>query len=106
MSTDTTTQKSPSTPRGRVLGAAIKVTEADRNREYGDPKPNLETTANFWNLYLNLPPEHEIVATDVAVMMTLLKVARLMVTPTHADSYVDACAYMAIAAECSGVGNE
>jgi hypothetical protein len=31
--------------------------------------------------------------------MTWLKISRIVETPSHADSYVDAVAYMALAAE-------
>jgi hypothetical protein len=44
---------------------------------------------------------HEISATDVAVMMTLLKIARIQVNAAHADNWIDGCGYLAIGGELS-----
>ena len=40
-----------------------------------------------------------ITPTDVAIMMTLFKVARLQGNPKHIDSWVDACGYMSCGCE-------
>jgi hypothetical protein len=40
-----------------------------------------------------------ITATDVAVMMTLLKIARIRSNPHNLDNWVDACGYMACGGE-------
>jgi hypothetical protein len=42
-------------------------------------------------------------ASDVAYMMVLLKMARLMQTPGHRDSLVDMAGYAATAARVAGV---
>jgi hypothetical protein len=36
---------------------------------------------------------------DVAMMMTLFKIARIKGNPDHIDSYIDAAGYLAIAGE-------
>ena len=41
----------------------------------------------------------DVSAADVAVMMNLLKVARIKSNPTHPDNWVDACGYMACGGE-------
>jgi hypothetical protein len=43
-------------------------------------------------------------ATDVAVMMNLLKVARIKSNPKHPDNWIDACGYMACGGEIVGKG--
>ena len=42
-------------------------------------------------------------ATDVAHMMVLLKMARLVETPQHRDSWVDMAGYAATGARVNGV---
>jgi hypothetical protein len=50
----------------------------------------------------------EIPVTDYKACLALVevKLARLQETPTHLDSYIDACAYLALAAELSTEGDE
>ena len=36
---------------------------------------------------------------DIAIMMTLFKIARIKGNPDHVDSYVDAAGYLALAGE-------
>lgn len=77
-----------------------------RQNDYGHPRANFERTARLWNGYLFalrggdaplLKPE------DVAHMMVLLKMARLMQTPAHRDSWVDIAGYAAAGARSVGV---
>ena len=46
--------------------------------------------------------KRDVEALDVAMMMTLLKVARIKTGHYKADSYIDACGYLAFAAEIAG----
>ena len=52
--------------------------------------------AKLWSAYLDI----SISPHDVAVCMTLLKIARTKLGSRSSDTYVDAAAYMAIAGEC------
>ena len=82
-----------------VLEEAGRIIYGDREKTYGHPSRNLEVIANFWSEYLG---GYEIVLTakDVAVMMILLKAARLRNDITHRDSVVDICGYAALIERC------
>jgi hypothetical protein len=81
--------------RGNILGQAHELTHGDRNKNYGSPLTNHERIASLWSTYL----ETQIRPDQVAICMALVKVARLIQTPDHLDSYIDGAAYMAIAGE-------
>lgn len=85
-----------------ALEQAQRLVSSDRNSVYGDPKDNFDTTARLWDAYLDRrrashiernPTPFEILPIDVAVMMILVKVARLANTPDHPDSIVDIVGY-------------
>ena len=96
--------------REDCLNQALTQVTGKRTQDYGTPENNFETIADFWNVYLcnlaknqgydywNIP---SISATDVALMMDLLKTARLITSPNHADSWVDKAGYSACGAEVS-----
>lgn len=84
-----------------ILKEAEKIIYGDREKTYGDPAKNLRAIASLWEMYLyergvldqnsdSLRPE------DIANMMILLKVARLINDPKHRDSLVDICGYAAL----------
>ena len=79
-----------------VLEEAGRIIYGDREKTYGHPSKNLETIANFWGEYLGT----KLSAKDVAVMMILLKAARLRNDITHRDSVVDICGYAALIERC------
>lgn len=80
----------------RVLEHAQGLLTGDRAREYGDPVASHEVIATLWGTYLG----QSITPQQVAIMMTLLKIARLKSDPQHQDSMVDGVAYLAIAKAC------
>lgn len=91
--------------RPSVLDTAKKIIYGDREKTYGHPSKNLECIATMWEAYLlsrGLLDENGdgIRAEDVAVMMVLLKAARLGNDPTHHDSLVDICGYAALVERC------
>jgi hypothetical protein len=75
-----------------ILDEAQSIIYGDREKTYGNPAKNLNNIANFWSIYL----DKEISAQDVATMMVLLKLARMMNDPSHRDSLVDAVGYLAL----------
>lgn len=81
--------------RSLVLAEAIDLINGDRNRDYGEPIENFERIAAGWRVLLGA----EVTPHQVALCMAWLKMARLCETPTHKDSYVDAAAYAALAAQ-------
>lgn len=83
--------------RGKILDEAKRLTATDRNEIYGDPYTNHKRIADLWSVYL----ETEISPSQVALCLSLVKIARLIESPTHLDSYIDLAAYSAIAGEIS-----
>lgn len=87
--------------RKEILQSAEKCVCGDREQQYASPENNFTTIAMFWNTYLmkkrNIKPD--ITPEDVAVMMALLKIARISDGKFKADSFVDACGYLACAGE-------
>ena len=76
-----------------------------RQKAYGHPRDNFERTARLRNGYLFACKGNDaplLNATDVAQMMVLLKMARLMQTPDHRDSIVDMAGYAATYARVVG----
>ena len=66
-----------------------------REGVYGTPEENFQNIADLWKAYWGAP----ISTHDVAVMMMLVKVARLMKSPYHYDSWVDICGYASLGGE-------
>jgi hypothetical protein len=83
-----------------VLEEAQKIIYGDREKTYGKPSKNLETIAQMWNAYITARGEKVLNAKDVAVMMVLLKAARLANDQSHRDSVVDICGYAALIERC------
>lgn len=83
------------TDRLEVLKTAMELTTGDRRKNYGSPHVNHERIAKIWEVILGI----EVTPSQVALCMVGTKLARLVETPDHLDSFIDGAAYMAIAAE-------
>ena len=77
------------------LSEANRLVGTDREKDYGDKVENHSNIARLWSAYLEI----EIEAHDVAIMMTLLKIARTKLGIVSKDTYIDMAAYGAIAGE-------
>lgn len=77
------------------LNAAADCVCKSREEQYGSPEDSFEMISKLWSIYL----DREISPEDVAVMMALLKIARIAGGKFKADSYVDAIGYLACAGE-------
>tara|TARA_R110000868_G_scaffold302730_1_gene563292 strand:+ start:825 stop:1295 length:471 start_codon:yes stop_codon:yes gene_type:complete len=86
--------------RGNILDTAKQYVDTDRAEEHGDMEDNFQRIAAYWNAHLGLVSY--IKDTDVAVMMTLLKVARIHSNTKNVDNWIDACGYMACGGELAG----
>jgi hypothetical protein len=82
--------------RTKTLEQASALINGDRQAHYGTPQANFQRIADGWSVILQQPVTPE----QVALCMAWLKIARLVNGP-HADSYVDGCGYLALAAELS-----
>ena len=81
--------------RDQTLKAAHMIVCEGREQEYGSPERNFNMIANLWSAYVGYP----ISPRDVAVMMALLKIARIKNGMIKEDNYVDLAGYAACAAE-------
>ena len=80
-----------------VLDRTAQIVLVDRQKEYNQTsKTEMHSRiAEAWSATLG----RMVTAHEVALCMVQLKVIRAACQPGHEDSYVDACGYMAIAAE-------
>ena len=83
--------------RSSVLDTAKQYVTKDREATHGDMEDNFESIGMLWEQYFSY--EWSFSPTDVAVMMALLKIARLKSNKDNPDNYIDACGYMACAGE-------
>lgn len=81
--------------RADILDAAKQAVTVDRAATHGDMEDNFWRIAGYWTAHL----DHPVTAADVAVMMVLLKLARIKGNPANADSWVDAAGYAACGGE-------
>ena len=80
--------------RDETLTTAAALINGDRAKDYGDASVNFQRIADLW-----FPIVGYVTPAKVALMLAQLKVARLIQSPTHEDSWVDACGYLALGAE-------
>ena len=95
------------TTRAEILDAAKAIVTGDREKQYGKPEDNFAVIARFWEVYLSERctdggAEVTLNPDDVAMLMALMKVARIMTGTCKVDSYVDDCGCLACAAESAG----
>lgn len=116
-----TTHTPPKNTRRAILDAADACVNGQRATDYGTPEDNFARIARLWNTHLaNIGTRNlktigdELVdadeyltrgftPTDVALMLAMVKMARLANDPSHKDSWIDIAGYAACGAECVGV---
>jgi hypothetical protein len=87
--------------RAEILETARDYVTRDRAATHGDMERNFDLIAAYWSIHLDA----EVTATDVAIMMALLKVARLKSNVGNADNWVDGCGYLACGGEIGTTGD-
>ena len=80
--------------RTEILEEARRCVCGEREQEYGKPENNFALVGKLWEAYSGQPFS----AKDVAMMLALLKVARIK-TGVKGDSFVDLAGYAACAGE-------
>ena len=90
--------------RTEILSKAEKCVCGQREEDYGSPENNFSLIARLWREYLDT--DMPITAHDVAIMMALLKVARIASGQTKEDNYVDLAGYAACAGEIAAMGGK
>lgn len=81
--------------RPDILDNAKKCVCGQREQDYGKPENNFKTIADLWGAYYG----QTFTPLDVAMMMTLLKIARIRTGTATEDSFVDAAGYIACGGE-------
>ena len=81
--------------RAEILQDAEKCVCGKREQDYGTPENNFMRIANLWSAYTG----HNYSDVDVAMMMALLKIARIKSGTSTVDSFVDLAGYAACGGE-------
>lgn len=81
--------------RKKIMKAAADLMDGERAKDYGDAFEMHRRIAAGWSEILGVNVEPH----EAALCMAWLKIARLVETPSHEDSYVDGVAYLALAGE-------
>ena len=81
--------------RAEILDTAKQYVTKDRQSTHGKPEDSFGRISEYWSAHL----KREVTRQDVAVMMTLLKVARFDANPDNPDNWIDACGYLACGGE-------
>lgn len=81
--------------RPEILDKAKACVCGHRENEYGSPEDNFKTIASLWSAYKGV----DFSANDVAMMMALLKIARIRTGTATEDSFVDLAGYAACGGE-------
>jgi hypothetical protein len=86
--------------RPECLEEARKCVCGDRPLDYGTPESSFSAIAKLWSCYKGV----EFSAIDIALMMALLKIARIQTGVAKADSFVDLAGYAACGCEIATGG--
>ena len=82
-----------------LLSDAMEAVSGDRMEDYGTPSENYKRITGLWNSYLDcsFPDQREdLNEIDAIVLMILTKIARLIESPDHYDTWKDIAGYAAV----------
>ena len=87
--------------RKQLLEAAEQVVCNNRDKQYGSPEKSFACISDLWTVYLAHKKSNKIYIeeVDVAVMMALLKIARIATGQSKADNFIDLAGYAACGCE-------
>lgn len=88
--------------RAQLLDTAKELVTRDRNATHGEPEDTFGLIAAYWSAHL----DREITSADVAIMMNLMKCARLRANPRNPDNWLDGIGYLACGGELALGGTE
>lgn len=97
-STDHIAEPRKKVSREDILDCARIAVTGERERQYGKPEDNFAIIAKLWSAYKG----DSFTPLDVAMMMSLLKIARIKTGVGTVDSFVDLAGYAACAGEIAG----
>lgn len=87
--------------RAEYLDTTKDIICKERQDVHGAPENTFALIAQYWSTYLGqeFGKHVEVADADVAIMMALLKVARLQMNAHNDDNIIDGIGYLAIAGE-------
>lgn len=88
-----------------ILEEAIALINGNRAEDYGDAQKNFQHMADLVNLIIK-KADGKLSASDMALVMIQVKIARLQETPDHEDSWTDIAGYAALGAQVAITGPE
>lgn len=95
----------PANVRKDLLSKADAAVNGERNVDYGDPTHDFERQAVMVQAYLEgiveTRGELRIEPHDMAAIMTIIKVARLITSPGKQDHWLDIAGYAACGWDCA-----
>jgi Domain of unknown function (DUF6378) len=87
----------------QLLEDAIKAVSGESQLNYGAPEDNFKRIATLWNAWFTItdraPLMSPIQPWEVAILISLMKDARLANNPSHRDSWLDKAGYAACGAD-------
>lgn len=81
--------------RKEILDKATEMVCGHREQDYGSPEDNFGIIAELWTAYKQVLFD----SVDVAMMMALLKIARIRTGTMTEDSFIDGAGYFACGGE-------
>lgn len=93
--------------RENILQTAQQCVCGNREEDYGSPEDNFKTIASLWEVYLKTKciggnSDVSISPEDVAVLMILVKIARISSGHAKSDNWIDIAGYAACGGEIEG----
>ena len=88
-----------------VLEEAKDIIYGQRADDYGDAQSNFQRMADLVNPIIR-KADGNLTATDMALVMIQVKIARLQESPDHEDSWIDIAGYAALGAQIAITGSE
>ena len=94
--------------RSDILGAALGLIDGQRQKDYGPVEDNFRRITVGVNLIAEeaLRTHGRVTREHYALMMIWMKMARLLETIDHADSWIDICGYAALGGEMATKGQD
>lgn len=86
--------------RADILTTASGIVSKNRQSSDAAPEDSFGNIAALWSAHLDRP----ISSADVAVMMGLVKIARIKTNPAHPDNWIDLAGYAACGGEIAMKG--
>lgn len=86
-----------------ILQEAQAAVYGERGDTYGHPSLNFERTAELWQAHMCNRKPGLMRVDDVAIMLALMKIARLEETPEHRDGWADLAGYAECGARVMGI---